>query len=266
MGFLMGLSVAFILNVLQPFGTANFQHPNKFWMLSGYGLVIFLTVSGVLGLSSWLHTIAKKERWTIVKEVLHIFLAVILSLVATFFYAKFLFGWKMNWLNFAGYIGYATSVAILPFTFVFGYLYMQWKDVLRSQLEVPQVEEKQESTLLLKGQNKGDQVETTMDELLFAKAHDNYVILYLKTAEKVQRHIIRSTLEQVLQQLHDTRFQRIHRSFLVNLNHVQTLKGNKSKASLLIKHHENGIPVSRKYYDDLKAQFKTQEQTSFPNH
>ena len=59
-------------------------------------------------------------------------------------------------------------------------------------------------------------------------------MLYVQTRDKIQRHILRSTLKEIKNQLGDERFVQIHRSFVVNRSKIINLSGNKSKSFLKI--------------------------------
>ena len=106
---------------------------------------------------------------------------------------------------------------------------------------------------LILGNSKTDQVEATKDEIILAQAQSNYVMLYIQKDEKIQRHILRSTLKQIKEQLDDTLFIQAHRSYIINKSKITGIFGNKSKAQLKLKGHDKNIPVSRNIYDSLKS-------------
>ncbi len=68
--------------------------------------------------------------------------------------------------------------------------------------------------------DKGRLVKLPVDEIIHAEADDNYVILH--TAAR--RYTITSTLTAVEEQLNSPHFMRIHRSFLVDLRRVTSIR------------------------------------------
>ena len=75
------------------------------------------------------------------------------------------------------------------------------------------------------------------EELLFVEAADNYILLY--TREK--KHIIYRTLKSMEEYLPATHFIKVHKSFIIAFDKVDSIQGNQ----LFIGHH--GIPISRNY-------------------
>ena len=78
----ISLSVIFILVVLQPFGTANFDHANKYLLLGGYGIVIFITGMSIYGLWGLLTSTRRLDRWSFADELSALFVVTLtLSLI-----------------------------------------------------------------------------------------------------------------------------------------------------------------------------------------
>ena len=251
--FVIAFTVSFILMVFQPFGTSNFKHPNKHLILAGYGIVIFITMAIFYFLS--LHVVHKNkaERWNIVLETMDVFLATILSLLACYFYFLQIFNQPFASNHFFYFLFNAATVALLPVIGCLGYLYFQWKDVRRSSLEKATENQSEHALKLILGNNKSDQVEVSSDEIILAQAQSNYVMLYVQKNEKVQRHILRSTLKQIKEQLDEHLFLQAHRSYIINKSRIQSISGNKSKAQLQLDGFDKNIPISRNIYETLKT-------------
>jgi len=251
--FCISFIVAFILIVFQPFGTENFQHPNKNLILSGYGISVFITMVIFYFLSKKVIHKNKEDQWTIIREVIDVFLVLTLSLLASYVYSIEIFDGKYHFRHMLYFLMNAASVAMLPVLGCLGYLYFTWKDAVRSTIK-PSEENKNNGKLsLILGNSKTDQVEATTDEIILAQAQSNYVMLYIQNGEKIQRHILRITLKQIKEQLDDTHFIQAHRSYIINKSKITGIFGNKSKAQLKLKGHDKNIPVSRNIYDSLKS-------------
>jgi len=140
-----------------------------------------------------------------------------------------------------------------PVLISFFYLYFSWKDVISSQVSDQSEGSELDQITLITGQNKTDKIKTKLGDLILAKAQDNYVMLYVKDEKKIQKHLIRSTLTKILEQLDDEIFVKTHRSYFVNRHHIKNLAGNKSKAAVIIADIDKDIPVSRSMYDQVKT-------------
>jgi len=249
----IGLTVNFILMVFQPFGTATFHHPHKFWILSGYGISIALAGALYYIASFSLFHRDGHKSWNIVSEVVDLFLSALLSMIATYVYYKCVFGGPVNIRSFLEFLLMAGTVALIPVLISFFYLYFSWKDVISSQVSDQSEGSELDQITLITGQNKTDKIKTKLGDLILAKAQDNYVMLYVKDEKKIQKHLIRSTLTKILEQLDDEIFVKTHRSYFVNRHHIKNLAGNKSKAAVIIADIDKDIPVSRSMYDQVKT-------------
>lgn len=100
-------------------------------------------------------------------------------------------------------------------------------------------------SLFLKKQHHFERVQ--LQDILFLKADSNYCSVYTKS----DRFIYSVGLNKVEEQLPQTRFKRVHRSYVVNINSVDGFEGN----MLFI--GEDKIPVSKAHKDDVFKFFKT---------
>lgn len=251
----IGLAVNFILMVFQPFGTATFNHPHKMWILAGYGVSIALAGITYYLMSFYLFKRNGEKDWNIVAEVVDLFLCSFLCIVATYFYFNLVFGLSIDPRSLVNFLGIAGSVALFPILLSLLYLYSTWKDVISSRIDQPVSTSDQPSDVitLITGQNKTDKVETKLSDLICAKAQDNYVMLFIRNDQKIQKHLIRSTLKKIYDQLDQDAFIQTHRSHLVNRYLIRGLTGNKSKAAVVIADFDKNVPVSRSMYDQVKS-------------
>ena len=250
--FAIAFSVSFILMVFQPFGTSQFKHPNKQIILMGYGLAVFITMSIFYTLSTQVIHKNKEGRWTILYESIDLFFALTLSILATYVYYIEIFNGSYHLRRMSFFLLNAATVALLPTLGSVVYLYMTWKDVQRSTIEQATEEAPKDMLVLLSGSSKSDKLEATNEEIIMAQAQSNYVMLFLLKDGKIQRHILRSTLKQIKDQLEENQFLQVHRSFIVNRSKIMNLVGNKSKPQLQLSDFDKKIPVSRNMYDQLK--------------
>lgn len=94
-----------------------------------------------------------------------------------------------------------------------------------------------------------------LEDVLFCKADDNYCEIYINNDKT--KHILSKTLGDLEKKLPQQLFQRVHRSFIVNMNHVSYFEKDKN---LLVINQSNEtepqrIPVSAKYKDAIRKMF-----------
>jgi DNA-binding LytR/AlgR family response regulator len=90
-------------------------------------------------------------------------------------------------------------------------------------------------------------IKLSYDDIIWIESLENYVLV-ITFREKLAVHF---TLKAILQKLPPDQFLQVHRSHIVNLNKIETIKRN----SLVIKEQtvEQEVPVGKSYRDQLLA-------------
>ena len=90
-------------------------------------------------------------------------------------------------------------------------------------------------------------IKLSYDEIIWIEALENYVLV-ITAREKIAVHF---TLKAILQKLPPDIFLQVHRSHIVNVNKIETIRRN----SLVIKEDslEQEVPVGKSYRDQLLA-------------
>jgi len=90
-------------------------------------------------------------------------------------------------------------------------------------------------------------VKLSYDEIVWIESLENYVLV-ITLKEKLAVHF---TLKAILMKLPPDQFLQVHRSHIVNLHKIETIRRN----SLIIKEHslEQEVPVGKSYRDQLLA-------------
>jgi len=87
-------------------------------------------------------------------------------------------------------------------------------------------------------------------DVLFFHADDKYTCVRTATAE----HLIRTTITELAAQLDPERFVQVHRSTIVNLDHLAgTRRDELSRLFVRLRGHDGELPVSRAYVHLFKA-------------
>jgi len=79
-------------------------------------------------------------------------------------------------------------------------------------------------------------------EIIYIKSDNNYIEIYTEKTKYLERN----SLESILSTINSDNFMKVHRSYVINLNHLKEFKSN----TVIL--GERSIPVSRKYIKELK--------------
>lgn len=215
------------------------------------GLISFILSSSIIALlvSLSLKNLTKIESW--LNDSLSFFGAYILAATILWFY------WKEEGVRtFLIYISSFLLVAaiVLLFRFIF-YQSRNKPKMMNEDVQEESYDEVNEMNVRIESTNGKVILETSQENVLFFESNDNYVqIFYLKDGN-VAKLLERISLKKIEEQLgeNDT-FQRVHKSYIVNVNKIEEIRGKSQAYRLKITHAEIEIPVSRSFdLTDLEA-------------
>lgn len=95
-----------------------------------------------------------------------------------------------------------------------------------------------------------------LDHIYYIESSENYVHIYYRNKENIERFTLRSSLKKQQEKLEKYGFIRCHRGYLVNFSNILLLR--KDKDGPYLDFGESGlqpIPVSKTYLDDVTAYF-----------
>jgi DNA-binding LytR/AlgR family response regulator len=104
-----------------------------------------------------------------------------------------------------------------------------------------QKKESAEQFMFVKAENKLEKV--NFDQVLFIEAMENYVGIYMKD----QKLITHSTLKAIHEKLPAGKFLQPHKSYIVNIDHIQSIEGN----TLHLSGYQ--VPISKYQKEDILA-------------
>ncbi len=86
------------------------------------------------------------------------------------------------------------------------------------------------------------------NQLLFIKSAGNYIEIYYRKGHKVEREVLRASLKELDNKISGTDVIKVHRSYVINMNHISSFKKTKKGYSLSIDQIPDVlIPVSSGY-------------------
>jgi DNA-binding LytR/AlgR family response regulator len=173
-----------------------------------------------------------------------------------------LIGGSLTWLIGSGknnYLLYAGSFLIASFlpTVLF-LLYFIYKDAEEKIAGIGKVSMKTsddkdqviEKVFHLENDNGKLLLEVPVNKIICYEANDNYVITYyLDKNDQLKKSMERISLKKIEEMLakEQVTFFRVHKSYLINPDYLEEIKGKAQAYKLQLRHFEAMIPVSRSY-------------------
>ncbi|MFD0796891.1 LytTR family transcriptional regulator DNA-binding domain-containing protein [Maribacter chungangensis] len=247
-GLIIGGIIALIMILLQPFGTYSFESDYKYLIFSGFGLLagtMYLFCARIENL--WYHS--KNKRWKGGYEIVSFIIFMLVSGIPIHFYNQvflnnffshtfYPYEYLKHGIWFFGHSVVPVMLLLLPF-----YLY------LRNKFGII-VTKKSLNEITLLGENNGEKLVIQKETLLFVKASENYVKIFYVKNNSIHHKTFRNTLAAIKEQvpfLHKS-----HRSYLVNIATIKTIRGNSQNAKIEFHLKDENIPLSKSYYKTIK--------------
>lgn len=90
------------------------------------------------------------------------------------------------------------------------------------------------------------------EDLLYFESADNYVITYYRKDQRIAKELIRTSLKNIEAELAEQNCVRCHRSFVINLQNVSSIKKRGRTYEASIAGIQTSIPISRGYVKIIK--------------
>jgi len=242
-GIVIGFCVFLILAIFQPFGTFEFSMRNKALFLAGYGVICtsiyfvyyFLTMTV---LKKWFTPL----KWNIVKEITTIIpVLILISMVSLYYHHEVIGGYEIGMGDVFYFFRISLAVAVIPFSVL---LYRKWLKSSLTTIVLP--ESDTDYSVTFNSNNKNEKPVTVVSSgLLYIKSEGNYIEIARKNNDGIKTHLIRNSLNQVESILPERDFKKIHRSFIVNTNYIESISLSGSSYTVRLEGVDLKLPVSR---------------------
>ncbi len=240
------------------------QAPNPFVISAAFGAVsLIFSVSFELFCRFGLRIKTDIPSWTLWKWLVQSFLVVSWIAFGNHLLQSLLFWGHFGSLNQWLAVWQATlTLGCFPI-FVSG-LVVQMRAVTNNvqqanDIDLPS-EQKSSGPVIEFSLNANESFSVVAADLLYVEAMQNYVQLHVRGGNKISRQMIRITIANTLRQIHElgvTNIVRCHRSYLVNLDAIDTVKGNAQGLRLELNDAlDVFVPVSRSYIPEFKRALK----------
>jgi hypothetical protein len=266
---LISLFVVAFLAFFQPFELSQTNSKYKILFIAGYGAVNFLVLFFNTVLEHYVFPGLFKERsWKIYKEILWIAWILFTIGLGNFLYTKLVFNFPESYLlGFLQFQLYTLAVGIFPIIVIVISNYNKQlrrnlalasrmsKD-LRDQEYSSQSEGKD---INIKAENQKDSLQLSVKDLLFIQSEGNYISIFYKEEKEIRRSMLRNTLKNIEKELgsFSPPLFKTHRSYIVNLDLVEKIKGNSQGLQLYLPELDDFVPVSRSYINAVREALKS---------
>lgn len=252
---LITFGVLVFLVMFRPFDikpTADLAH---FYMIIALGIITFLSLSlNLLIIPSLFPKLFVSYNWNIRKEILwNIWLLFTIS-SGNLLYYHYMGIFKFD----LGIILKIIIYGLIPISIL---ITLNQERLLRSNLKTAvelnnKLQERksiQEKMVFFESDYMKDSLSIKVNSFLFAHSANNYIEVFWLEGDKVNSQMIRTSLKNAEDVLIDYKFIfKCHRSYIVNINHIDKITGNFQGYKLSIKNVDFQIPVSQNYIAKFK--------------
>ena len=161
--------------------------------------------------------------------------------------------WEATFEIFRKAVANTTWMLLIPYVISFLYLY---NEHLIKKLTENTEENKENNVIQFKDEKDEVRFSITSDKVVFIESSDNYCIIKYLNNDKISDFVLRSSLKRLANELIDTPIQRCHRSYMINLEHVASLKKGNSDISFEFDvPNVKEIPISKSYNEKIMELF-----------
>jgi hypothetical protein len=254
--------ISFLFSYLfDPFDVNQAEHKiSSLWIVIVHA---FMPIPIALAYFFLLHkTVKDKRQWTIGKEFLNLALLLFLIGLSSFFLRDFIYTNPDNWsfrylweeIRNTFLVGSLLLILILP---------LNLERLLNShfnflkQITTPSSIIKSSNSIHINTPILGEQFEINMGTFLFAQVEGNYIEIIYSSVTGLGKLLKRMTLKEFEEQLNPFPYVfKVHRSYLVNLQSIESISGNAQGYALRLKNFSEGtIPVSRSKIQEFNRVF-----------
>lgn len=260
---LISLFVALFLIIFQPFGINYMEQKNKLLILSGYGLVTFLTLFiNLILIENIFPKGFSENHWTIWKEFAWLLWIIFSIGLGNALYTNYLIDYfRFDFKFFVIFQFFTIVIGAIPTTILIitkqKYLLrknLNSADDLNSSLNKDKTSIPKAHLISFYADNEKDSVKFDINNFYFIESSGNYIELYLLDEGKIIRKTFRNTLKRSLEFFMDSpEIIQCHRAFIVNANKIIGAKGNSQGLRLSLQNCDIEVPVSRNYVDLVRS-------------
>ncbi len=253
--FLSAILVIFILIFLKPFGI-YYDHFDIYYfsLLAGYGLLSFFPIALLERYYPKIYPSCKTISFSAGAVIT---LSVISAIVWKYSHFLHVTAPEFHFpaFSFPDAVFKAFAVGLIPLSIRGIFINMKAH-------QIKELSSRKDAIQLTSADGR-DWFKIDQESILFIKSSDNYVEIHYKTDDrKIRKRLIRNTISALEEQLIATSLFRCHRSFLVNLEKVCDVEGNRKSMVLFLSGLHMEISVSRTRITEFQYRMKLKKPES----
>lgn len=198
-------------------------------------------------------------RWTLGKWIMSSIVLIVWIALGNYLFVNWLMDWRaMGYFSFLRMIGYTSLIGVFPVA-LSGIL-IQLRETQKNEESASDISENLKSSVeanhlvvTLEPEN-GAELRIDASNLRFVEAMQNYVTVWFVQNGELQKEVLRTTLTATEKQVENTDVIRCHRSYLVNVDCIETVSGNAQGLKLKLRDVTDvEVPVSRSFIPAVRA-------------
>ena len=255
----VSLFATFLIYLLRPFGLDNAPISIflGYWLVSLVIAVLNITVFNLIMIK-----LIDQNAWTILKEIIRTLYYLLSIAIGIMLFTAIQSGIHLHFDRLLVFVFYTILIGVIP-VFLRVISVHNWllkknlKEASGLNLFLTKNENvHSEKLITIKSEIVNDSFDTTNKRLLYLESAQHYVNIYYLDDEVVKKVMIRLGLNKALSQINDPYIGQCHRSFAINLRHVERVKSNSQGLKLCLKMENTEIPVSRSFKKSITESMK----------
>lgn len=148
----------------------------------------------------------------------------------------------------------ANTIWMLLIPYIISYLYLYNEHLIRDVIN--KKEENENNILYFKDERNEVRFTIISNKVLYIESANNYCIVKYLNNDKINDFVLRNTLKRLSSEFIDTPIQRCHRSYMINLEHVTSLRKDNDEISVEFDIPDmKEIPISKSHTDKIMDAF-----------
>ncbi len=252
--FLFASFIYVFLFVFQPFGLFKHEENLEIYLLGFFFITLFVMLFSFFIFPLVFKKIFDPEKWNVKKEIY--FSLQIITVIGFFNWLyNSITGMDMiNQYNLLSFLLITIAVGIFPTVFLIIYFEKYFYDkhaIIADKLTDivhTAITKNNKQILKILSDNAKDEIIIELEHFLCIRSEGNYIHVFFIENNQINKKLIRNSLTKVSQELLIFEsIKRCHRSFLVNLQKIETVTGNARNYNFHIENLGFEIPVSRNF-------------------
>lgn len=260
---IISLFIALFMLLFQPFGLSTYKSEYKSVVLLGYGgvtfIILIVNLFVIKGLfEKWFN------NWTIGRQILWLSWVIFTIGTGNYLYSSIIFPMFAGMKGFLTFQVLTLIIGVFPVVIITLVSYnIKLKHNLKTATEVNDllvtkpITPNTEEAVMLVADNGKDKLELELSDLIYIESAGNYIEAYYyndkNNDKKISKMLLRGTIKRIEKETQQhTSLIKCHRAFIVNLDHVESMKGNSQELRLQLKNVDIEIPVSRNNSQKMK--------------